>query len=346
MSGIHRELSGRIDYIDLAKGFCILAVLWYHALYCRLETPLDFAMAIFRMPFYYFLSGLFFKMYGGLADFSLRKVNKLLVPFLFFYLLSYLAGMVCDFLGFYEKGIVQDPFHWTQIFDIFVTEKLTYNAPLWFFISLFEVNILFYGLLKLCREKNLPLILSSVALGCTGFYLMSERIDLPYYLDTSMRALPFFASGYFVRKYTGLLHPHRYDRFLPVILPVLAVVLYFGSPRLPYENIIGYYGIAMCGILLMMGIAKSIRYVPGISYIGRYSLVVLGTHMFLLAPCKLLVGKLGLAAPASDLLLWCATILASLVVIPVMIRLFPALLAQKDLFPLRWMRVKESDSAL
>ena len=310
MNRIHQEISTRIDYIDLAKGLCILAVLWYHVLYCRLETPLDFALVSFRMPLYYFLSGLFFKIYKGMGDFARRKTNKLLIPFLFFYLLSYAAGVICDLLGFYEKGLVQDPFRWTQLFDIFVTEDLTYNAPLWFFISLFEVNLLFYGLIRLTREKTIPLILGTVGIGAAGFLLMREQINIPYYLDTSMRALPFFAVGYFIRKYTNLLNPGRKDRILAFVLPALAFVVYKYAPRVP-DNPFSYYGVALAGITFIIGLAKLIGYVPIISYIGRYSLVVLGTNMFLTAPCRLVVGSWGVEGTTCDVLTSLASILVS-----------------------------------
>ena len=86
---------GRIDFIDLAKGFCIIMVVYYHV-YTKVypPSPIDGAISIFRMPLYFFLSGLFFKTYEGFCGFLKRKINKLLIPFLFFssivLLLSYL----------------------------------------------------------------------------------------------------------------------------------------------------------------------------------------------------------------------------------------------------------------
>lgn len=58
----------RIEYIDLAKGLCISLVVLYH-IHC-FETTTETALQFFRMPLYYFLSGIFFKEYGNLALFS------------------------------------------------------------------------------------------------------------------------------------------------------------------------------------------------------------------------------------------------------------------------------------
>ncbi|MBQ0016785.1 MAG: hypothetical protein KBT04_07370 [Bacteroidales bacterium] len=52
----------RIDFIDLAKGVCILLVVLNHAQFLpyHLSLNLSNACSAFRIPFYFFLSGLFF----------------------------------------------------------------------------------------------------------------------------------------------------------------------------------------------------------------------------------------------------------------------------------------------
>ena len=77
--------SKRIEWIDLAKGICIVLVVFHHVMVrYDLELPLSDALSSFRMPLYFILSGLFFKLYEGFEGFVKRKVNKLLIPFAFF----------------------------------------------------------------------------------------------------------------------------------------------------------------------------------------------------------------------------------------------------------------------
>ena len=79
---------GRIEYIDLAKGFCIILVVLFHCDIYFYHIGYEFNTMVgntFRMPLYYFLSGLFFKPYNGFFNFAIRKANKLLIPFLFLY---------------------------------------------------------------------------------------------------------------------------------------------------------------------------------------------------------------------------------------------------------------------
>ena len=121
----------RIQYIDLAKGICILLVVVDHisneGYFSAGDYPLNEIFEQMRMPLYFILSGLFFKDYaGGIKEFLLRKVNKILVPYLFFILLFRGVGwLVRNYTGFASTGV--------NIDDIW--------GPLWFLRCLFLPKI-------------------------------------------------------------------------------------------------------------------------------------------------------------------------------------------------------------
>jgi len=76
----------RIAYVDFMKCLCIMLIVMYHIdhdFFDCLAPNLNNALQAFRLPMYYFISGLFFKRYAGFADFTRRKVNNILVPFVF-----------------------------------------------------------------------------------------------------------------------------------------------------------------------------------------------------------------------------------------------------------------------
>ena len=75
-------MTKRIEYIDLAKGICIMLVVLLHVFGDMSGTVIKI-MNLFRMPLYFVLSGLFFKQYEGFYSFLKKKTNKLLIPFLF-----------------------------------------------------------------------------------------------------------------------------------------------------------------------------------------------------------------------------------------------------------------------
>ena len=80
----------RIEYIDLAKGFCILLVVFAHIHPDLTRYSWGVFFDSFRMPLYFFLSGIFFKKYSGIQEFGVKKINNLIIPLLFFYAFTYL----------------------------------------------------------------------------------------------------------------------------------------------------------------------------------------------------------------------------------------------------------------
>ena len=138
----------RIEFLDLAKGICIILVVVFHMTnYYHVSMPAADFFKSFRLPLYFFLSGLFFKSYSGFSDFFVRKVNKLLVPFLFWYLL---LSVLVPYLLFQLFGISFSEKNMNITFvdcllNFYVNENFP-NAPLWFLLCLFEVNILFFAI--------------------------------------------------------------------------------------------------------------------------------------------------------------------------------------------------------
>ena len=276
----------RIEFIDLAKGLCISLVLLYHI--HDFETNIERTLLFFRMPLYYFLSGIFFKDYSGFLDFSVKKINKLVIPYLFFFLAGYMAGMIGYFLHFYEKGIVEEPFRWDMIFDIFTKlgrgENIGYNAPIWFLISLFEVNIIFY-LLKVSIKNRAFLLFVCLSIGFGATFWVG---NLPYFVDYSLKALPFFAGGYMMKEW--LINP-QWKKKIYFFIAVVGFVFIYSCAILPLHirtSFIITYLAGFVGIFMILSISQVLRKIPLISYIGRYSLIVLGFHTFLVGPFKTL----------------------------------------------------------
>ena len=97
------ETKKRIEFIDLAKGVCILLVIMMHT-----DVNVDFpGLRGMRMPLYFILSGLFF----NLASYSI------------FYLIGWLSPDIIK-----SKA--------TGISDLF-TQRQLFNGPIWFLLALF-----------------------------------------------------------------------------------------------------------------------------------------------------------------------------------------------------------------
>ena len=68
----------RIDFVDLTKGVCIILVVMAHIGGAFEKLDYHSMIASFRMPLYFFISGIFFKSYEGLFGFfGLHKLYRL-----------------------------------------------------------------------------------------------------------------------------------------------------------------------------------------------------------------------------------------------------------------------------
>ncbi len=328
-------MAQRIEYIDLAKGLCISLVVLFH-IGQQIDSPQTVTrtgevLQYFRMPLYYFLSGMFFKRYSGFIDFSTRKINKLIIPYVFFFLVSYLVGVVCSLLGFYEKGIILEPFKWEIIFELFTGGEISYNAPIWFLLSLFEVNVMFYVLNGFIKDGRL-LLLISLALGIAVSYVIVKD-SLPYYLERTLRFFPFFAMGFCAK---DLVIGH--DRRLPkayIAVALCCCALIYGVTYMD-ETIKGSpwvrYPVGAIGVAMIMIVSNILGKLPVFSYIGRYSIVVLGFHTFLIRPLKFVFSFFPMPLPCLYVAIFvCVVLLMRFLVIPLSLRLFPCFVAQKDL---------------
>lgn len=84
----------RIDFVDLTKGVCIILVVMAHIGGAFDQLDKHSMLSCFRMPLYFFISGIFFKPYEGLYGFIIRKTNKLIIPFIFFYVSAFLLKYI------------------------------------------------------------------------------------------------------------------------------------------------------------------------------------------------------------------------------------------------------------
>lgn len=272
------ESKPRIEFIDLAKGLCIFLVVIYHAEVIHFDIP---GLKALRMPLYFILSGLFFKTYGGIAQHTIKKVNKILIPFLFFYLISWLELSLLDIAPWNTKPTAQ------PIFALF-TERI---GPIWFLECLFFTSIIFC-IISVITKFEIIRFTIVCAMGILGYYFSVNKIFIPCQIDVVFTAMPFFYFGYIIKQ-TPLLYPSKYDKYsLPVGLIFLAigVVLYYSweKPQIEFwdnsidGNLIQNYVLSFLFVIGTLLLCKVIKWLPIISYIGRYSIIVLVTHQIFL----------------------------------------------------------------
>lgn len=321
----------RIEYIDLMKGFCIILVVLYH---CSIRFNVDIidkALGNFRMPLYFFLSGLFFKTYSGFWEFMVRKINRLLVPYLFF---AYIPFYLIDLL-----------IHRGQSFPYFLVQIVApYNFTLWFLKSLFCMSLSYYAYRMLMKGKSDLIGAVVMFLVACSAYFLSEMMHnsgkdliLPLRLNleaiiTSFFLLPFMWIGHQLAS-RGFLSMKFSNRFLIVLFALfLAFWLICSQDNVRFSRALfgdipfltvtcAFSGIGVCWV-----ICYKLKHLPFVSYVGRYSIIVFGTHV----PYILLLKEFGTLPPFVNALI-------TLALMPPTIwffkKYFPRFVAQKDLFP-------------
>lgn len=329
-------LNKRIDFVDLTKGVCIILVVMAHIGGAFDTLDKDSMLSCFRMPLYFFISGVFFKSYEGLPGFIIRKINKLIIPFLFFYLSAFLLKYIVWKIA---PGVFQLPVSWKELLVVFHGHDLIkFNPPIWFLLALFNCNILFY-LIHFLRDKHLAIMFAlTILIGCTGYYLGKLQIQLPLYIDVSMTALPFYVAGFWIRRYNFFLFPsHRFDRLIPVFVLLALAVMYFTATKLGIRtnnysgSIFQVYVAAFAGIFMIMLLCKKVKKVKIVSYLGRYSIITLSIHAPILHFLGPLVSRYVHNAWGQAITLLLITLSICILLTPVFLKVIPQMVAQKDL---------------
>lgn len=299
----------RIEFFDLAKGICILLVVWFHV---DADSPRDVYINAIRMPLYFFLTGFFFKDYNSFRAFLTKKTNKLLIPFAFFYLTT---AVLFPILAHHLMGATFSMGNDWRLLYAFLTYQRFPNVPLWFLWGLFILNIVFFGLRKIV--KNIWLL----GIVCYILYcVIGYTIDLPASLNGTFRGIIFFYFGYLTKTKDLLLLLKRKS----IVLSVFCLFIGLGFIHLGKYNMMISPLLSIAGIATLIFLCQRINHLPYISYVGRYSIIVLVTHEPLIRIMSY-ISNAGIYATF-------AIIAASyILIIPFMRKYFPYVTAQKEL---------------
>lgn len=327
----------RIEFIDLAKGVCIILVVAFHAGLC---SDLTFLQTL-RMPLYFILSGLFYKDYGNFLVLIEKKINKLIVPLLFFGLLYMIV-----------RAIISRELNLHYIFIPVYSPNIV-NAPTWFLMCLFWINIIFCTVTIKIKDLKYQSIIVGI-FSATGDLLFYHDKYLPLFLASALTAFPFFYMGYLLRK-TPLLYSNKFDRYnllvsLALTVPMFILCYVKQSFYIDFRineicgSLFIIIPISLCMVVGILLMCKTIKWLPVISYIGRNSIIVLGLHWIILT--YLCLPIYSLTGHFQNFLL---AMIVCWLLIPIFKTYFAKLTAQKDLVKFsdklgKWLSIPESNT--
>lgn len=274
----------RLEYIDLMKGICITMVILLHCGFFQGKLALiNEYLKIFRMPLYFFLSGLFFKTYGGFSSFTIKKINNLVLPYLFFSLLYLIYFTISA-----HNNI--DYCSWKYYFFGLIEP---YNYPLWFLRSLFITYTIYYILQKLISDSKLR-ILASFITSIFVFYITPSIKEMDNILVDWIYIYLNVLTSFFVLPYIAVAEQFKNKGLLTLSLSkskctllffvclFLSITMYtknFDLKSAEYgNNLFCLYTSSFLGIFAIYFFSRIFNRVFFFSHIGRYSIIALGIH--------------------------------------------------------------------
>ncbi|MDE6272746.1 MAG: acyltransferase family protein [Muribaculaceae bacterium] len=198
----------RIDYIDYLKGLSITWVVWFHTTH---PWFVDFG---FRIPLFFFASGIFFKIVP-IKTYIQKKTNQLLVPFVFFYLLYYIYLIGQNYLA--DHSLKQ--FDFGCIWEVFELHRQNYNftvnPPLWFICALFCQQVMTYLLVKIFRRRWLITIVAIILTYIGVKYVWD--LYTPLMLGRALRYLIYYIMGHeFGKQLLGVVENGKRSSYYPL----------------------------------------------------------------------------------------------------------------------------------
>lgn len=313
------EESGRVGWVDIAKGITMLIVIWMHVRNnmpsCEMYAQLNRCFSILYMPCFFIISGFFLKE-ESFPIYLKKKARTLLLPLFFVYVLSFAIAWL---ISRHVPGILKNDVAFS---NLFLSHVFT-NGPIWFLSALFFALVIVY-FIKKTKNEVIQLILA-LTISLLGFYwnkIMEWR--LPMFWDSGLTAVFFVWIGKYVKIILDKISSRLYCCVLGAI--TLIVSYLFGATAEMQMNIynlspIKYYLLASIGSFSILFLSKAINENLFLQYVGKNSLVVLCFHMFVvMGVC--MVCKMFLCPQISIPLAFVLSTLLSTMIIPIIKKIF------------------------
>ncbi len=291
-------MSRRCEYIDIAKGLGILAVIWGHIIVGHWTGKLVYS---FHMPLFFFISGMLFvkEKYLKFGPFVKVRARRLLVPYVCY---SVITWGIWALFHWITRSSVDS--YWAPLLQTVLAQGsgqfMVHNSPLWFIPCLFAVELMYYPISKFkdVWVFVLSMTVCGISIALEHSFGDSYLLTLPWNLDAAMMALPFYAMGNLWMRHTSLekvdgwIHNHSLLSIgLVLILTAGLVAATFHYPGISmgysdYGNEYVFHARALLGIgstivfsslLTHTSFIKRLR--NSLSWLGRMSLDIMCIHV-------------------------------------------------------------------
>lgn len=267
----------RIEWVDSLRGFGIFCVTIGH-LACNflIETHIY----SFHMFLFFFISGfLHSDKQGNFKEYMSKKTKTIFMPFLFWNILSVLAGIV---LFGVDIG--------TSIGLLFLLDgQICWNAPIWFLLLLYMTQVVYFFIKKYIPYGNYVSI--PILLVLWGF-VSSTNVIMK--LNLLPICLLFYVLGNVYKEFYKKYEDEKKGKkiVVPVCIAFLSINLVFGvylNGRITFTG--AYFGNvlycvvgAIAGVMFYTLLFQNVQVLQSskvLSYLGKNSLIIMAMQYWL-----------------------------------------------------------------
>lgn len=289
----------RLDWIDAFKGWGMLLIVVGHV--WSLSDVSIFYQWIFsfHVPLFFFAAGLTLQLdRGRTLEVMIKRLPKLLIPYLAFGLLGYLFYIVGYVLA-QQAGIQVEQFSyglWRPLWGLIygsVGDGLLVNSPIWFLPALFLSTALIYWMNQRLHSKFIRYML---LLGCffVGSWL-SLQLKLPWSASSALCAAVFVQAGVDFKNKLISWRPQKKHLILALafLLSLAMLAPINGSVGLAGPTVnqpVLFMVFAALGIVASLLFIRSFQNPPAIlRIIGIHSMAILVFHMLIIKGVKVIL---------------------------------------------------------
>jgi hypothetical protein len=304
--------SERIDWVDYAKGICIVMVVMMHSTlgvevaagrHGFMHLVVEFARP-FRMPDFFLISGLFL---SRVIDRDWRTyLDRKVVHFFYFYFLWTAIQFAFKASSFAAAD------GWANVGYLYLQSFIEPFGTLWFIYML----PIFFVVTKLTRGIYPPVIWGVAA----ALEIMHVSTDWTI-IDEFAARFVYFYSGYILASYIFALADHTREKPGQMILGLAAwsvahgILVFAGLGDAPVMSILlGFAG--ACAVIVTGTLLARMQRLQWLRYLGEHSIVVYLAFFLPMAVTRILLLKLGIIQDIGviSIIVTMAGILGSLVI--------------------------------
>ena len=321
------HISQRLAWIDLLRGFSMIAILWFHTeVYFTGQPMTPYEMYVGDvLAAFFFLSG--YLMYGRTLDIK-RRINSIFSRFLVPYF------VFTTIIAVSKTILVHDNTSWKDIIISIISGHAS-----WFIAALILSQLLFMLFLWITNEKMLWLSIIAVCCLILSYFVGNAFEPYPLYyaqnlwhLNEALLACFILFTGYLYRKYETRFNNISILLSLLIVFILIKIFIIHTNAQLILGPIIVsnyplFIADLLCAVLLMVGIFKQLPSVRLIEWTGSHSLV----YYFICGAVPFMVSRLfhkttlPIQSYLSVLVVFCVVYIVSTLLTKVIYMLWPTL---------------------